>query len=560
MATLKLLSQKLSSIRNAEFSYEAMICIIAVYFGFVLNLPIIGKIYQLSTEGHLFFSLSPAILLTGCFMLIFSLFAFRFVFKPVMIILLLTSSAAMYAMLKYKVMFDYGMIENIFETNSGEAFSYINLSSIGYVLVLGVLPSALLYRTKLSSGPSLTKIVLRRVGFTLLSLAIISLVVVLFYKDYASVGRNNKYLNKMIIPAHIFNTVKYLNNRYFTEKLTFNPIGQDAHLLGNGNHKPTLLVLVVGETARAQNMAYNGYQRNTNPYTENLGIIALQNVTSCGTATAQSLPCMFSSLTHDNYNRAAADAQNNVFDVMKAAGVEVTWFDNDGGDKDVAARLTKIVISPSDNAALCDGLTCYDNVLVNKLSAKLKQDIADQMTATGDKTLNNQMIALHTIGSHGPTYWQRYPENMQQFSPACSRSDIDNCTDAEIVNVYDNTLAYTDYVLAQTINVLQEYQENYNVGLIYLSDHGESLGENGMYLHGTPFAIAPDEQTHVPWFMWLPQEFTQAKGIDRQCLAGLAQTGSFSHDNLFHTLLGLYGVASSVHDPKLDITTACKMI
>ena len=219
--------------------------------------------------------------------------------------------------------------------------------------------------------------------------------------------------------------------------------------------------------------------------------------------------------------------------------------------------MTKIDIAPNDDPLLCDGSSCYDQVLVNKLSAKLKQDVENQ-TSSGKNSLNNQMIALHTMGSHGPTYWKRYPENMQRFSPACSRSDIENCTDEEIVNVYDNTLAYTDYILAETIKVLQQYQDKYNVSLVYLSDHGESLGENGMYLHGTPYAFAPKEQTHIPWFMWLPQDYTQAKGMDRQCLVNLAQTGTFSHDNLFHSLLGLYGVATSVHDPKLDITTACK--
>lgn len=557
MAKLKLLTKTLSSITPKSISYEAMTCIIAVYFGLVLNFPIIRKIYQLSADGHVLFSLSPALLLSSCFMLIFSLFAFKFVFKPVMIVLLLTSSAAMYAMLQYNVMFDYGMIENIFETNSGEAFSYISLPSISYVMVLGVIPSVLLYRTKLSSGPSLAKIVLRRAGFTIFSVVLVGLMVLFFYKDYASVGRNNNYLNKMIIPAHIYNTVKYLNNRYFTEKLTFDPIGQDAQLTPSVNGKPTLMVLVVGETARAENMAYNGYQRNTNPYTENLGMIALQNVSSCGTATAHSLPCMFSNLIHDNYNREVADARNNVLDVVKAAGVNVTWFENDGGDKDVGARINKIDISPSEPNPLCDGLSCYDEILVEKLSQKLQQD--SQASALSGKGLDNQFIALHTIGSHGPTYWQRYPADKALFTPACSRSDIENCSDQEIVNVYDNTIAYTDFVLAETINVLKQYQDKYNVALVYLSDHGESLGESGMYLHGTPYSIAPSQQTHVPWFMWLPQDYTQAKEIDRECVAEHASSGSYSHDNLFHTLLGLYGVSSSVRDPKLDITTDCKM-
>ncbi|MGX9460673.1 phosphoethanolamine transferase [Shewanella sp. A14] len=554
---MKLLTQTLSRITPKNISYEVMTCIIAVYFGVVLNFPLIRKIYQLSADGHVLFSLSPAILLTSCFMVIFSLFAFKFVFKPVMIILLLTSSAAMYAMLKYNVMFDYGMIENIFETNSGEAISYINLHSIGYVLVFGVLPSVLLYRSNVTSGTSLAKAVLRRIGFMVISLAVLGMLVLFFYKDYASVGRNNKYLNKMINPAHIFNTAKYLNQRYFTEKLVFNPIGQDAQLTQSTNGKPTLMVLVVGETARAQNMAYNGYQRNTNLYTEKLGMIALQNVSSCGTATAHSLPCMFSRLTHSNYNREVADAQNNVLDVIKAAGVDVTWFENDGGDKGVGARIRKSDVSPSEPNPLCDGLSCYDEILVEKLSQKLQQN--SKASAASGKGLDNQFIALHTIGSHGPTYWQRYPADKALFGPACSRSDIENCSDQEIVNVYDNTIAYTDFVLAKTIDVLKQYQDKYNVALVYLSDHGESLGESGMYLHGTPYSIAPSQQTHVPWLMWLPQDYTQAKAVDRTCIVEHARNGEYSHDNLFHTLLGLYGVSSSVRDPKLDITTDCKI-
>ena len=557
MAILKLLTQTLSRITPKSISYEAMTLIIAVYFGLVLNFPIIRKIYQLSTEGHVLFSLSPAILLSGCFMVIFSLFTFRFVFKPVMVVLLLTSSAAMYAMLKYNVMIDYSMIENIFETNSGEAYSYINAYSVGYVLVFGVLPSIWLLSTNVTDRASVAKTVFRRVSFVVLGLAVIGAIIVFFYKDYASVGRNNKYLNKMIIPAHIYNTAKFVKQRYFTEKLTFNPIGDDAQLVPTANNKPTLMVLVVGETARAQNMAYNGYQRNTNPYTENLGIIALQDVSSCGTATAHSLPCMFSNLTHNTYNRETADAQNNVLDVIKAAGVEVTWFDNDGGDKAVGARINKIDISPSENNPLCDGLSCYDEILVEKLNQKLQQDAL--ASTTSSKGLANQLIALHTIGSHGPTYWQRYPADKASFTPACSRSDIENCSDQEIINVYDNTIAYTDFVLAQTIKVLEQYQDKYNVALVYLSDHGESLGESGMYLHGTPYSIAPSQQTHVPWFMWLPQDYTQAKGVDRECIAEHAQTASYSHDNLFHSLLGLYGVNTSVRDAKLDITSNCKL-
>lgn len=532
-----------------------MIVLMALYFASVINFPIVERIYQLSTEGHILFSLTPAVVLTGFFIIIFSLLSSRFIFKPLLTLLLISSAAAMYAMLQYNVLFDYSMIENIFETNSSEVISYLSSRSIFYVVVFGVLPSIFLWCTQIVPSAGLFHTLLRRFGLGVMGLALVGVVTLFFYKDYASVGRNNHYLNKMIIPAHIFNTVKYLNNTYFIQHIPYSERGQDASLLSSQNNKPTLFVLVVGETARAENIAYYGYGRNTNPYTENLGLITVNDVSSCGTATAHSLPCMFSDFTHNTYNREQANAQDNVLDVMEEAGVEVVWFDNDGGDKEVAARIMKHDIPASLDNALCDGQSCFDEILVQQLSAYLTDKVANK----NHQALTNQMVALHTIGSHGPTYYNRYPKSLQRFEPACERSDIENCTDAEIVNVYDNTLVYTDYVLAQTIALLEQYSSEYNVAMMYLSDHGESLGENGLYLHGTPYAIAPSQQTHVPWLMWLPESYTESKMLDRNCMVEQATQGEHSHDNLFHTLLGLYGVETHLKNSQLDITQGCKM-
>ncbi|GAA0792749.1 phosphoethanolamine transferase [Shewanella aestuarii] len=532
-----------------------MIVLIAMYFAIVINFPIVERIYQLSTAGHLIFSLTPVLVLTGFFIIIFSLLSSRFIFKPLLTLLLISSAAAMYAMLQYNVLFDYSMIENIFETNSSEAISYLSSRSILYVVVFGVLPSIFLWCTPMAPSGGMFRTLLRRIALGVIGFALVGIVTLFFYKDYASVGRNNHYLNKMIIPAHIFNTVKYLNNTYFTQHLPYAERGQDAALLDSKNNKPTLFVLVVGETARAENMAYYGYGRNTNPYTEDLGLIAVNDVSSCGTATAHSLPCMFSDFTHDNYNREQANAQDNVLDVMKEAGVEVVWFDNDGGDKEVAARIIKHEIPASLDNALCDGQSCFDEILVQQLSAYLSEKVANK----NQHALTNQMVALHTIGSHGPTYYNRYPKKLQRFEPACERSDIENCSDTEIINVYDNTLVYTDYVLAQTIELLEQYSSEYNVAMVYLSDHGESLGENGLYLHGTPYAIAPSQQTHVPWLMWLPESYTESKMLDRSCIVKQATQGEHSHDNLFHTLLGLYGVQTHLRNSQLDISQNCRI-
>ena len=552
---LKLISRLQTYWNSIEVTKETLIILSALYFAVVINFPINQRIFELTTEGHGFFSFTPAIVLTGLFMLIFSVLSSRFIFKPLMTLLLLTSAAAMYATLKYNVLFDYAMMENIFETHSGEAFSYINISSLAYLFVFGVLPAGFLWLVKIKPTTSIFNTFLRRVAVGFTGLILVGGLGLFFYKDYVSVGRNHHYLNKMIIPAHIFNTVKYLNNNYFTEALPYKARATGAKLVASSDTKPTLFVLVVGETARAKNMAYYGYERNTNPYTQGLELIKVNDVTSCGTATAHSLPCMMSDLNHSNYKREQANSQDNVLDVMKQAGVDVVWFENDGGDKEVAARLTKVDISTSEAQVFCDGSSCYDEMLVEKLSAFLSDKITNQTVTP----LTNQMVALHIIGSHGPTYFKRYPAEMQRFTPACNRGDIENCTDEEIVNVYDNTLVYTDYVLAKTIALLEQYSKQYHVALVYLSDHGESLGENGIYLHGTPYAFAPSEQIYVPWLMWLPENYTQAKQLSRECIIKQAARAGHSHDNLFHTLLGLYGVETHLKNPLLDISHECKL-
>jgi len=540
-------STLLKAIKNVNLSSNMvfLIPLLSMYYGFVFNYPIIDKIYILSDNQGVFYFLSP-IILTFSFIIVFSLYALPYLFKAIQIPLLLTSALAFYASLKYNVMFDYSMIENIFETNTGEAFSYLNLGSVSYFIFLGLLPAFVIFKIKITNAKSITREIVHRLLLVIVAVLGILLIAAFYYKDYASIGRNNSYLNKMINPSHAFNSFKYLKATYFTEKLEYKIIGQDASLESSTNDKPTLMILVVGETARSQNIFYNGYARNTNPYTQDMGIISFNDVSSCGTATAHSLPCMFSNMGRANYDKNRATNQDNALDVLSHAGVDLLWIENDGGDKGVASNFSKIDISPQDDPDLCAAGSCYDELMLQNIDDKIQ-------TKKG-----NQLIALHIKGSHGPTYWQRYPESKARFSPACNRSDIEHCSDQEIVNVYDNTLVYTDYIIALAIKKLTQYSEQYNVALMYISDHGESLGENGLYLHGTPYMIAPEQQTQVPWFMWLGNDYAAAKGINKQCLLDKANNGTFSHDNLFHTLLGLYGVDTTAKDNQLDIISSCR--
>lgn len=527
---------------------DYFIVIMSLYFGFILNIPVVTKLIQLASEhGNPTFAYFSPLLLSATFFLIFSVFNIPYFRKSFFIFLTITSAMASYATYKYGVMFDYSMMENVFETNSGEMFSYVNWTSCLYVSIVGIIPSVLIVRVSFKSNKSLKRNMLNKLAIIISALFIITIIFIMSYKNYASIGRNNAYLNRMITPSHIYYSAKYIKNTFFTTPLEYKIIGEDAIIIPAQNGKPSLIVLVVGETARSSNIRYNGYSRNTNPYTENLGIISFKDTSSCGTATAHSLPCMFSNLDRNNYRREKANAQDNALDIIKRSGTSVVWVENDGGDKSVAKHLEKRVITPNDYPKYCSEGSCTDEVMLEEFDKNMNQE-----------QKKNRLMAFHIIGSHGPTYWKRYPKNQELFTPACNQSDIENCSDKEIINVYDNTIAHTDYIISKLIEKLEKYRDQYNVALMYISDHGESLGENGLYLHGTPYSLAPNEQTQVPWFLWMDSAFENTYKINRQCLKSKADGEHVSQDNFFHSLIDFASVGTSSINKDMSIISSCR--
>lgn len=533
--------------KRPSITLPVYILLLSLFYALLLNFPLLRHFYSLSIESGVGFTISAPFLLVFAFAIVFVFTSIPYIFKPFLIFLTLTSSLAFFAALKYNIMFDLTMVENIFETNPGEATSYLNLTATLYFLITGIIPSFIIYYVKITPASTWYKGIFQRIIILSIALSGIALIATFFYKNYASTGRNHSYLNDMINPAFFVNSVRYLNIKYLSEKLTYRVIGDDAKLIPSNNKKPTLMIFVLGETARAQNSSYNGYERNTTPYTENLGMIAFQDVASCGTATAVSVPCMFSNMPRVHYNKARANAQDNLLDILTYAGVDVLWKDHDGGAKGVDKHITSIAVTNKDDPQSCNEGNCYDDILLKGLDHYIESNNKDKL------------ITLHITGSHGPTYWLRYPPEMEKFKPSCNRSDIDKCSDQEIKNVYDNTLVYTDYFLAESIKLLKKYQNEYNVALMYMSDHGESLGEFGFYLHGSPYFTAPIYQRRVPWLIWMPTEYANAKSINRECVKGKTTQSELSQDNLFHTLLGFYGVETSAKDPKLDLIEGCKV-
>jgi len=269
-------------------------------------------------------------------------------------------------------------------------------------------------------------------------------------------------------------------------------------------------------------------------------------VRSCGTSTAVSLPCMFLDVGRAGFSDTLASRRENLLDVLQRAGYAVLWRDNNSGCKGLCNRVAHEDLSALGLPAVCTGDECYDDILLEGLQAKL--DAFDR----------DALVVLHMKGSHGPAYHLRYPPAFEYFTPVCNTSQLDRCERGSIVNAYDNTLRYTDHVLARTIALLRRNSDRFDASLLYVSDHGESLGERGFYLHGVPYALAPAEQTHVPMFVWMSQAALDRFGVDAACLRE-RRDEALSHDNLYHSVLGLLGVATRVYRQDKDVFRNCRV-
>ncbi|MFH1804230.1 MAG: phosphoethanolamine--lipid A transferase [Pseudomonadota bacterium] len=550
-SVFRLLSHRLT--KWPDIDYRLVLVALAFYVLAAFNWTLLRHFYailgELDAYDPVFAATGPLVVFLGL-MVVFMPFSFRPVLKPFFVFLILTSSLVTYGMIRYGIIFDREMIRNFSETSAVEAFSYATPMSVLWLVLTGIAPSILLMFLPVRYPASFYRGIGQRIVILAVALLCIGIIASGYFKDYASVGRNNKLLGKEIVPVNYFTgAIRYAKSLYREKSIPFQTIAEDARIVPpvSGNGKPTLMFLLIGETARAASVAANGYDRATTPFTRQLSnVIAFQDVRSCGTATAVSVPCMFSPMDRANYDETIARNSENLMDVVARAGASVLWKENDGGCKGVCDRIPSTTIAPEKFPDFCNDGTCFDEVML--------QNIDDEIAnlAVGDK-----LIAMHLIGSHGPTYYRRYPDSFRHFMPDCPRSDIENCTEQELVNTYDNTIRYTDFVIAQLIAKLEHYTDRYNPVLLYVSDHGESLGESGLYLHGAPYLFAPDEQTRVPMMVWIPDDFVNQRRLDGNCITKIAAQNSYSHDNLFSTVLGLMQVETALYNPGTDIFAPC---
>lgn len=541
------------TLKRPCISRLAAILAFAAYIALLLNIAFYRQVLALLPFNSLYNVLvfvSMPVALFCIISVILLLASFVWLERPLISLFILLSAAAQYFILTYGIIVDRSMVTNIVDTTPAESFALMSPHMMIVLLLSGVAMAVLVWCVAYRPAASWLRSVLPRLMALVVSALVIVLIAFFFYKDYASLFRNDKQLVKALNPSNSIAAVWSYYRHHQLDNLPLVRIGEDAHMApqAHADGKKHLTILVVGETSRADNFSLGGYARETNPRLAKDDVFYFPHTTSCGTATAISVPCMFSGMPRKDYNEQLASHQEGLLDILQRAGLSVLWNENDGGCKGVCNRVPHQNMTQRILPGQCIDGECYDEVLFDGLDEyirNLKQD---------------GVIVIHTIGSHGPTYYHRYPPAFRRFTPTCDTNEIQTCSRQQLINTYDNSVLYVDYVVDKAIALLKAHQDRFTTSLVYLSDHGESLGEDGVYLHGLPYHIAPDTQKHVPMLIWLSDAYQAQYGVDKSCMHTRAARDAYSQDNLFSTMLALAGVQTQAYHAADDILAPCRRV
>jgi len=538
----------------------ALILLVSCWLALAGNLPLWRTVWplpELAGGRGVVFAFGLFAWIVAALFMVLSLLAWGRVLKPVVLLLLLTAAANSYFMLQYGVVIDATMMANIANTDAREVRDLLSWTLLLSLLGVAVLPGGWLLRQRLLARrwwPQTWRNLLGALG----GLAVVVLLTLLMYQDLASLMRNHKQVRFLVNPLNtLYASGKLALDRMPHASRELQPIGLDARLGAShvqGARTP-LVLLVVGETARAANFSLGTYGRKTNPQLEQLAgddaMTYYAAVRSCGTNTQASLPCMFSHLGKQAFE-ASGQPFENLLDVLQRAGLAVLWVDNQSGCKGLCDRVAQAKTYDLKDPQLCADGECFDEIMLKDLDGRIAA--LDPV-----RRARGVVVVMHQMGSHGPAYHRRSPAAYKTFVPECASNVLQDCPREQLVNAYDNTLVYTDHVLASSVRWLQAKSaaEPLDTAMLYVSDHGESLGENNLYLHGLPYALAPDTQTHVPMLSWLSNTMRQRLALRPGCLRQNAGA-ALSHDNLFHGMLGLLDVQTSLYQRQLDWFAACR--
>lgn len=526
---------------HREITLNALIIIVALYLVATANISFFEQVLNIYPISHnVGFVLSITGLLFGLLWLLLQLICYRETTKVVLIIMVVAAAICGYFTDTYGTIFDRDMLVNSLQTDQAEAMGLMAPSFIIRLLFLGVLPAIIISRVRLKRVPW-RRALFRKSVTLILSLVLIAVCLLPFGDQYASFFRQHKQVRYYANPiAPVYSVIKlsmdYIDELRRPDTLILH--ATDAkRAVTSGTTKPKLMVFVVGETVRADHVGLNGYNRDTMPLlTKQANVYSFKDAASCGTSTAYSLPCMFSYANRKDYDVVTAEYHENVLDTLHKQGVNVIWRDNNSSSKGVADRVVFEDYKTSKLNPNCD-IECRDIGMLDGFDKLVKSGVtSDSVPKEAPK---DTLILLHQMGNHGPAYYKRYPKAFEEYKPVCMTNELSKCDAQSVINGYDNAILYTDYFLNNVIETLKPYQQDYDVMMVYISDHGESLGEKNVYLHGLPYSIAPDAQTKVPVIIWSPM----SNNIDDNSLSAMTRQ-PVSHDFITPSLLRFFNIST----------------
>ncbi|MFN3900457.1 MAG: phosphoethanolamine transferase [Alishewanella aestuarii] len=539
---LTMLLSKLKTIRHANSALprELLPVLTALLLTVFYNQPLLGSLEQLHRPGLVF----AVIALLFCLnWLLAQLLGSGRLLKPWLIVLLSLSAIGQYFMLQYGILLDKGMLLNALETDPAEISGLLSWKMLPYLLGYGVLPALLITYLPLKSSKHFNS---WRSFLPLFSALLLLMVLVSSqFQSYAGVFREHRYLKHQALPLSALTASAGLIKLSHAQASSFTSYAADARQQLASGAKPRLIIMVLGETVRADHLGINGYNRNTTPKLSKRELLNLGAINACGTATAKSVPCLFSYLLQENYDETLAKNSDNLLDVLQRAGVKVIWRNNNSGCKSMCDRVTQDKDYALSSQYQCPDGACPDLALLHQLPERIRA------LSQPDESV---LVVLHQQGNHGPEYYKRSLPQYKAFLPECETNLLSDCSSEQITNAYDNAILQTDILLDEVINIAEQFSDGYDTAMIYLSDHGESLGENGVYLHGLPYWMAPAAQTEVPLLFWLSEGLKRQAGISPDCLN---RTEELSHDHIFDSLLSLFAVDSKAKRQQLDLFANC---
>lgn len=530
---------------------------VGLYLVLTTNWPLWNELARIGGAPSTYIPTIVAMsLLTLCgSVAILSLTAWSRWLKPLWFAVVVLAAVVQHYMLEYRVVMDPTMIANALQTDPNEARDLLSWRMVFNVAVVALPAALLLWRVRIAPMGFLSKL-WRNAALLLLAVIVAVGTGVAMNRQLAPLMRNNIHLRYMMNPiASLYSTGSVFIRPLFKRSGKLIPITAGTSLGASyaAQVRPPMFVVVVGETARADHFALNGYARDTTPELAKRGVLSYRDVHSCGTNTLASVPCMFSPLGKQGYESRKDDYENLV-DVLQASGLAVLWLDNQAGCKDVCTRIPNASafdgLDAATKKALCDGDECLDTVMLKGLDARIA-------ALPAERRAKGVVLVMHQMGSHGPAYYKRSAPDVKRFTPECKTNALAECGHNELMNVYDNSIVQTDRFLADTIDWLKTQSKQYDPAMLYVSDHGESLGEYGLFLHGVPYSFAPEAQKHVPMVTWLSEGMSERRKLSRSCMeAGL--DAPLTHDNLYHTVLGLMDVNTPTYKPALDALASCR--